>query len=101
MQTESIFEVLGKALAPSTKVMPLAAIWLDKSIMTETTTVKPTRRICQDMRIRVEGTEIVDITESNKATHQITECRGTVSNSVLEISVIDLKTQEITTINMK
>ena len=97
----NIFETLGKALAPSTKVMPLAAIWLDKSIMAETTTVKPTRRICQDMRIRVEGTEIVDITESNKATHQITECRGTLNSSELEISVIDLKTQEITTINMK
>ena len=101
MQTQSIFETLGKALSPSTKVMPLAAIWLEKSIMAETTTVKPTRRICQDMRIRVEGNEIVDVTESNKATHQITECRGTVSNSVLEISVIDLATQEITTIDMK
>jgi hypothetical protein len=100
MQTESIFDVLGKALAPSTKVMPLAAIWLDKSIMAETTTIKPTRRICQDMRIRVEGTEIVDITESNKATHQITECRGTLNSSELEISVIDLKTQELSTIKI-
>lgn len=98
----NIFETLGNALNPSSysKVMPLAAIWLEKSIMAETTTIKPTRRICQDMRIRVEGDEIKDVTQDNPATHQITECRGTVSNSVLEISVIDLVTQELSTIKI-
>jgi hypothetical protein len=97
---ENTFETMANYLRPSTKSMKLAAIWLEQSIMAENQTIKPTRRICEGTRVRVENNHLCDITETNPATHQITECRGTLQDTNFEISLIDLKTQELSTIKL-
>lgn len=92
-----LFEVLASIVKPpSNKTMPLAAIWLNKPIWTAKTV---TRRIEEGDLVVIQNKELKDCIDQ-KPTHRITGCYGKWDNSDLHINVIDLKTQELTRIDI-
>lgn len=95
MFTQQYFEPIAALLNPkSIPVMPLAAIWLTSPVMTDK---KLTRRITEGDRVLIENNELKDCL--GDPTHQITGCYGKPTSD-FSISVIDLKTQEITRIQL-
>lgn len=73
-----------------TKQVELAAIWLNKPIITNE---GRTARIAPNSLVRIENNLLVDITPDQPVTHKILMCMGTCYNQ-FEITVIDLLTNE-------
>lgn len=96
---ETIFNSFIDLQKSFQKVMPLAAIWLDKYVRIETK--NRTARIQTGDKIRVEDGRIVDIQDSKPSTHEVAECRGNIGNSILEMDIKDLQTGELSTLKLK
>jgi len=95
MFTQQYLEPIAALLNPvSIPVMPLAAIWLTKPVMTDKNI---TRRITEGDRVLIENNELKDCL--GDPTHQITGCYGKPTSDFY-ITVIDLKTQEIIKIQL-
>jgi hypothetical protein len=77
-----------------TKKYELAAIWLDKPLITAT---DRTVRICPGTEVTLQDGFLTHCT--GKPTHVVKACYGTLSNILLEFELQDLKTKEITTLN--
>lgn len=86
---------LNKSL---TKVMPLAAIWFDKPIQTES---EKTARIVAGHKVFVKNGRIGNVSESNPANFEVVGCFGNVSDTILYFELKDLKTLETITLNIK
>lgn len=95
--TRNLFASLASAASIShTRVMKLAAIWMDRQITLEDGT--KTRRISPLMKIRVvEGF----VATEGKPTHYVNECRGTIDSSKLYLDLIDIETDQPSTIQIK
>lgn len=92
---ENLFQCLSDALKPvNFPVMPLAAIWLKKPVMTSQ---KITHRITEGDKVFIEDGELKDCLK--EPTHIITQCRGKATSD-FSINVMDLKTNELSTINL-
>ena len=101
MEPESISQLLAGLIITNnsfSKVMPLAAIWLNKPVQTGG---KRTVRIEQGEMLRVKGNTIVDISEDAPATHKVIECYGNVANTILYFELEDLHTKELLKLNVK
>lgn len=88
-----IMSQLVNCFKPSTTIMPLAAIWLERSVMARKMDGTPVRtvRLQEGMFIRVVNQRIIDCGEP---THQILGCRGTVSSSVLIFDLRNVETDQ-------
>lgn len=96
---ESLFESLVDLNNSFNKVHPLAAIWLNKPVWLED---RRTVRIEAGDRLRIEDGSIVDASIPDKpATHKVTACFGNIANTVLYFELVDLKTAETITLNIK
>lgn len=71
-----------------TKQRELAAIWLDKSVVTGE---GKTLRIAEGATVAIKDGELVDV--ADKPTHKVLACFGAMSNQ-FEIAVINLETNE-------
>lgn len=92
MLAQSIFSPIAALINPASfPVMPLTAIWLNKSVWTDKDL---TRRITEGDRVCIENNELVDCLDDRKATHQITGCYGKPSSD-FSITLINLKTLEL------
>lgn len=99
---ESVLDAIAGIARLSTELMPLAAIWLERSLLMEG---KRSIRIAAGDKVRIQGyvsfpPYLADVYTDRPATHVITECRGTLYSTLLEIDVKDLKTGEILTIKL-
>lgn len=97
-----VMEAIAGICRLSTETMPLAAIWLEKPLQMAG---KRSIRIQKGCVVRVENGSLVDIpvtdyTHQFDATHMVTECRGTIYSTDLQITVRDLKTNELSTIKL-
>ena len=79
-------------------VMPLAAIWLESPIKTQT---GKQIRITDGDLIRVVKDKIVDVTQEAKATHKVLNCKGNISNTVLFFELQHLHTNDLLTLKIK
>jgi len=72
------------------KLLPLAAIWLDSKVAVETETgeIIRTLRITKGMHIRVSHGTILDINEDNQANYTISELLGDIYSTQLEAHLI-------------
>lgn len=97
---ESVLDAIVGITRLSTELMPLDAIWLEKPLQMEG---KRSIRIAAGDKVMVFAGQLINCHESDpdlQATHVITECRGTLYSTLLEIDVKDLKTGEILTIKL-
>lgn len=92
MQTDYI-----KAMSDSfNKIMPLAAIWVTNPV--PVTANGRQCRITEGTQLKVVDSKIVDLLPNEKPTHIVTSCMGNISNTILIMGVMDLKTQELSQI---
>src|SRR5689334_2961323 len=97
MSAKSIFSPIAALLNPASfPVMPLTAIWLNTPIWTAKDLK---RRITEGDQVCIQNNELIDCLGDHKATHQITGCYGKPTSD-FSITVIDLKTQELSQIKI-
>ena len=95
---QSIFQTAIDLQNSLYKFHPLAAIWFDHGIQTET---ERTPRIAKGHLIRVQKDEIVNVTPELKANYKVLECMGNVSNTILYFELESLVTDDLLTLNIK
>ena len=99
--TNDIFARIGEAINPNSgsnnKTMPLAAIWITPAPVTE---AGRQSRITEGTRLKVIDCKIVDLQAGENPTHIVTSCSGNISGTVVEMVVMDLKTQDLIQINL-
>lgn len=100
--TKDVFEAIADLSRLSTDLIAHEAITLDHAIETSE---KRTRRIKAGDMVRVmnnylAGQIIVDCSPMFPATHAITECRGTIYQTLFEVDGRDLETNEVITIKL-
>lgn len=100
MGTTNVFEFAIDLNKSFQKIQPIAAIWLSKPVWL---VGKRTARIEKNDKIRVEyrGITDIDITNDKPATHTVLECYGNISNSVLYFELENMRTKELSTLNIK
>ncbi len=101
---DPVFEAIAALSRLATDTMPLAAIWLEKPLQMAG---KRSIRITAGDLVRAETNLLcegrfwlVDCSPLLPPTHEITECRGTIYSTDLQITVRDLKTNELLTIKL-
>ncbi len=104
MTTDPVFEAIAALSRLATDTMPLAAIWLEKPLQMAG---KRSIRIAKGDLVRAETNLLcesrfwlVDCSPINPPTHEITECRGTIYSTDLQVILRDLKTNELLTIKL-
>ena len=72
------------------KLMPLAAIWLNDKVTVETETgeLLHTLRITKGMHVYVNHGTILDCSEERRANYTILECKGDIYSTQLEVELI-------------
>lgn len=98
---ETIFNSFIDLQKSFQKVMPLAAIWLNKPVLV---VGRQTARIEAGDRLRIENDAIVDINTYlpyKEATHEVLGCYGNISNTVLYFDLKNLETNELFTLKIK
>lgn len=85
------FEQIAEINKPYLKMLPLAAIHLNEKAFTDKGFM---RRIEEGMKVCVVNGKLT----TGEFTHAITSLRGTLMSTRFEISLIDLKTQELSII---
>jgi hypothetical protein len=96
MNLQNFFKDLNDSLF--VKEMELAAIWMEKPVVTET---ERTVRLTEGHKIRVEDGKIVDCEPGKPATHKILGCFGTVSSSSLGFTLMDINSNEPLTLKVR
>lgn len=95
---ENLVDAYFKAFAKTvsdTKLYPIAAIWLDKAVITSK---ERKCRIVAGDEICIENGQIINC--SGKPTHRITKCYATITGYAPELAVLNLSTHEIETIKL-
>ena len=96
---ESIFDTIIDLNKSLNNVHSLPAIWItDKPIQTET---ERTVKIVKGHRIRLFNEKICDVSGSRPATHEVIECKGNISNTILYFELRDLISNENKILNVK
>lgn len=90
-----ILKNLGNILNPQHKVGPLAAIWIEKGLVTKE---GKKHRLAPGDFITVENGTLVDSTED--PTHVITSCNGKIDNTELFIVCADIKTYQLEKVDL-
>lgn len=98
MKTKTIFGSLPDLANSFNKIMTLQAIYLIKPVRTSNGT---TVRIEAGNKIRVKDNWIIDISPDAPATHEVLQCKGNITSTVLEFELQDLETKEISTLKVK
>jgi len=93
MSTELFNQIYDMATKPYTQLYDLNSIFLEKPITVNGSSIK---RITQNMNVCIKDGKLAD----GKETHTIQSLKGTLANTKFEISVKDLKTKELSTINL-
>lgn len=98
----AVFEAISDICKLSTDLMPLAAIWLEKPLQMAQ---KRSIRITKGDMVRVmaaygDECHLMDCTPLLPPTHVITECRGTIYQTLFEVDCRDLETNEVITIKL-
>lgn len=84
-----LLEDLAKSLMSLyTESRELAAIWLNKALITAK---GRTIRLAPDAEIAVVNGAVVDVTDTQPATHRVIGCYGTLVDQ-FEISVVNIET---------
>lgn len=96
---DTILDVIKDIHEQQQAVHELAAIWITDPVLL-TPNGKHSRWVVGD-KCRIENNELVDFKNHNEATHIITTVRGNISGTVLEMSVMDLETKELSLIKIK
>lgn len=94
---DTLFETLIEILKPNTTLYELHAIHLGKPIV-YLNGFK--RRIAPDDYVRIVDGNISDCSLANNFTHIVTSCRGMLNDTNFEISVMDLKTKDLSIIKL-
>lgn len=89
ISTKLIHKVKNHQLLKKTHSMPLAAIWLEKSLKMQE---HSGYRITEGDLIKIENNEVVDC--DGKATHVITGCYGGIYGP-FEVVCMDIKSHEL------
>jgi len=97
MTTDPVFEAIANLSRLATDLMPLNAIWLDIPLQMGD---KRSIRISAGDSVRIRKGELFDSTQYDGVTHQITACRGNLYNTMFEVDLRDLKTNELLTIKL-
>jgi hypothetical protein len=97
MTHDPVFEAIANLSRLATDLMPLNAIWLEKPLQMEG---KRSIRITKGDLVRVKWNELIDCTKATLPTHEIIECRGNLYNTMFEVDLRDLKTNEPLTIKL-
>jgi len=95
----TMFDVLSQAMQSYTKMVGMAAIWLNKPIyINRDNQIVKASRICAGNLLSIEDGVIVDYKEHSYPHYKVVKCTGTIDNSRLEMEVQNLDTEELTTI---
>lgn len=98
MQQETkLIDQLFNAMKPVTELFRLNAIHLDKPIKTSK---EIKNRITEGDFVRIENGKLVWVEPGKPHTHCITEVKGTLSNSLFEIHVIDCRSLELSIVKI-
>jgi RNase P/RNase MRP subunit p29 len=82
------------------KEFEMEAIWLEKSLaVVEDNIISRRIRITRGHLVTVDNGRLIDVV--SEPTHKIIGCHGTVTSSTLSLVVIDLKTNQPSTIKIK
>lgn len=99
--TKDVFEAIADLSRLSTDLIVHESIFLDEALQMPE---KRCRRIMAGDAVRVENGKLVNCVYSSAllfpATHVITECRGTIYSTLLEVECRDLNTNEVITIKL-
>lgn len=100
--TKSVFEAIADLSRLSTELVVLNAIWLEKPLQIAQ---KRSIRITKGDMVRVmaaygDECHLMDCTPLLPPTHVITQCRGTIYSTLLEVECRDLNTNELITIKL-
>jgi hypothetical protein len=90
---KEFFEGLGDLY---TKEFELAAIWLERPLLTAT---ERTVRIAPGHLVAVEDGKLVDV--FIKPTHKVIGCYGTIANTSLSFILIDIENNQPLTLKIK
>lgn len=99
----TMFDILAEAMKPHTKLIELAAIWLNKPLKGygEGLNIRRLAKddiVCVDMDI-LENCFLQDFHE-NLPKYKVIKCIGTIDSSILKMELENLTTQEPITINI-
>ncbi len=94
-ETSPLLDYLADLFKPHTKLYPSDAIWLTKAVLTSK---GRNIRITPGMEICIKDGQLIDCID--KPTHVITSMMGTLSDTGLQFSAMDLKSQELITIKL-
>lgn len=101
--TKSVFEAIANLSRLSTELVVLNAIWLEKPLQMAQ---KRSIRIHKGCIVKVENGQLMDIPFLvdhlclSQVTHIITECRGTIYQTLFEVDCRDLETNEVIIIKL-
>lgn len=96
-----VLEAIAAVARLSTDLIVHESIFLDEPLQMPH---NRSRRIRLGCRVRVENGKLVDCVYKDAlsfpATHVITECRGTIYQTLFEVDCRDLETNEVITIKL-
>ena len=93
---DEIFDMFNRDIKARNTQMELAAIWLEKAVVCKS---GKTCRIAPGEEIRIENGLIVDILD--KPTHSVIMCMGTMTSKNLELTVMNIETNELSILHFK
>lgn len=98
----TMFDILSKAMQPHTQLMKLNAIWVEKGVRVfnkySDPKVKLTKRIAAGDILSLDGSSLSDYNSGDN--WEIVESRGTLDNSVLQVTLKNIDTDEIKTVTI-
>lgn len=98
----TMFDVLAEAMRPHTQLMKLNAIWVEKGVRVfnkyNDPKVKFTHRIASGDILTLDGSSLADYNSGDN--WEIVEANGTLDNSVLQVTLKSIDTDEIKTVTI-
>lgn len=105
MQTviSAMYDSLARAMQPDTRLFKLNAIWIEKGIRVYNEyngypNVKLTHRIAEGDILTLDESGLADYNSGDN--FKILSCIGTIDNSVLQVTLKSIDTDEIKTVTI-
>lgn len=101
---DTMFQSFGECFKPSTTIMELAAIWLDKPLRNYGEGLRIRRLtkgdiVCVDMNVLMDY--MLQDFHPLLPKYRITKCTGNIDSSILKMELENIETNEHITINIK
>lgn len=98
-----LFDFIGKSMQPNKSLMELNAVWIEKGIRVfnehSSQKIRLTHRIAKGDFISLNNDNTIKDYGTGEV-YEILKCMGTIDNSVLEIEVKNIETEEIKIISI-